>query len=354
MKFYGIAYALLAASGLVAPRALRGQNPLVEQGRFPNRVHAFEDFETDIEGRWWLRGIEETRELPPALWSLGNTRAWRSRTAEDVDPSKADQKALRNAVMFNPVPGPAMGKNPRLSFRYRLSGGDKLRVQIFSLTREDNFSFMLADLPQNRWEAATVDMTRLTCNDGAAGHLSEDQRIDDIQFYVEPGARVIIDDIVLFDAALDDEKEAFPARILFSGWFDTGQQGREWPGEFRILPHERPRTWKMAASVVNEQTKKHWLRIGLRGQRPLAKQLRLRFKYKLVGAGDKAVEVALVNHTTGESRPAMLKDLVADQWSAASVDLNGKEPNSADEIHILLPAGAEMFIDDLLLYEPGK
>jgi hypothetical protein len=80
----------------------------------------------------------------------------------------------------------------------------------------------------------------------------------------------------------------------------------------------------------------------------------LRFKYKLVGAGDKAGEIALVNHTTGESRRAILKDFVSDQWSAASVDLNGKEPNTADEIHILLPAGAEMFIDDLLLYEPGK
>ena len=225
MRSFGIACFAVAAISPLLSRPLHAQNPLVDQGNFPNRVHAFEDFETEIEKRWWLRGMEETKELAPPLASLPNTRAWRSRTARDVDPKQKD--ANLNAVMFNPVPGPPMGKNPRLSFRYRLVGSDKLRVQIFSLTREDNYSILLANLPQNQWQAATVDMTRLTRNDGAAGHLSEDERIDDIQFYVEPPAQVTIDDIVLYDAAAEDEKEPFPARIIFTGWFDTGAQG-EW------------------------------------------------------------------------------------------------------------------------------
>jgi hypothetical protein len=337
---------------LLLPRPIRAQNPLVEQGKFPNRVHVFEDFETEIEKRWWLRGMEETKDLAPPLASLPNTRAWRSRTARDVDPKQKD--ANLNAVMFNPVPGPPMGKNPRLSFRCRLVGSDKLRVQIFSLTREDNYSIVLANLPQNQWQATTVDMTKLVRNDGAAGHLSEDERIDDIQFYVEPSAQVIIDDIVLYDAAGEDEKEPFPSRIIFTGWFDTGEQGKEWPGEFRIVPHERPRTWKMAASVINDQTKKPWLRIGMRGQRPLTENLRVRFKYKLSGTANNPGDVALVDHATGKSRRAMLKNLVVGEWAQLVADLNAREPQTADEIHILLPAGARMFIDDLLLYEPGQ
>ena len=37
-------------------------------------------------------------------------------------------------VIFNPVPGPPMGKNTRLSFRFKLHGTDTLRVQLYSLT----------------------------------------------------------------------------------------------------------------------------------------------------------------------------------------------------------------------------
>jgi hypothetical protein len=353
MRGLAIASLFLAAIWLLPSQQLHAQNPLVERGRFPNRVHVFEDFETEIEKRWWLRGTEEKKDLAPSLSTLPNTRAWRSRTQRDIDPQR-DPKDTLHAVMFNPVPGPPLGKNTRLFFRYRLTGTDKLRVQIFSLTKEDNFSIVLENLRQNQWQAATVDMTKLRRNDGSPGHLSEDQRIDDIQFYVENGGQVIIDDIILFDAAPEDEKEPFPARIIFTGWFDTGDQGKEWPGQFRILPHERPRSWKTAASVINDQTKRPWLRIGMRGQRPLAENLRLRFSYKVLGADKTKFEIALINRATSQSRRAELSKYQFAQWDQAIVDLSGKEPQIADEIHILAPAQSEMFVDDLLLYEPAQ
>ena len=335
---------------LLLARVAGAQNPIVERGNLPNRVHAFEDFETEIEKRWWLRGMEEKNNLPPSLGSLLNARAWRSRNA--VDPK--DQKAVLNAVMFNPVPGPAMGKNTRLFFRYRLIGSGNLKVQIFSLTQEDNYSVVLHNLPQDQWQSATVDMTQLTRNDGSAGRLSEDERIDDIQFYVDPGTQVSINDIVLFDAAAADEKEPFPARIIFTAGFDTGEQGKEWPGDYLIVAQEKPRRWKMAASVMNEVTKTPWLRIALRGLRPLPEKVRLRFKYKYSSKADKHVDVILVDKLNPKWRRAQLKNLVTGEWSQISIDLDGKEPGSADQLEIYLPAGAEMFIDDLLLYEPGK
>ena len=40
----------------------------IERGGFPSRVHVVEDYETDIERRWWLSGKLETKDLPPGNW----------------------------------------------------------------------------------------------------------------------------------------------------------------------------------------------------------------------------------------------------------------------------------------------
>jgi hypothetical protein len=348
--------------------AADGGSPLVEHGNFPNRIHVFEDFETEIEKRWWHRGVEETKDLPPALGALPNTRAWRSGPSGDFDDKQGDKAAKFNAVVFNPVPGPPMGSVTRLSFRYKLKGADQLRVQIFSLTNNYHRMLVLKGLPRDKWQAATVDMTKLRRPDGTGGPLSEGERIDDIQFYVQPPAEVVIDDIVLYDAAPEWEKQAFPADIVFTAWFDTGKQGpvgkgrsgegNEWPGEFEIVPHEKPRTWKAAKSVLNERTNTPWLRIHMRGERPLPHPLQMRFRYKLTGAAGKPVEVAVVRKETGKGPRANLKGLKEGEWAETRFDLIERPTNTpatlADEIHILLPAGAEMLVDDLLLYQPDE
>ncbi|NIP92380.1 MAG: hypothetical protein GWO24_02435, partial [Akkermansiaceae bacterium] len=99
---------------------------------------------------------------------------------------------------------------------------------------------------------ATVDLTEARRPDGSGGPLAADERIDDIQFYIEPSGDLLIDDIVLYEAADDDEPRPFPARSIFTGWFDTGVQGKEWPGEFEIVPHEKPRGWDAAKSVARD------------------------------------------------------------------------------------------------------
>src|SRR5262249_38167817 len=158
------------------------------------------------------------------------------------------------AVIFNPVPGPPMGKNPRLSFRYKLHGTDTLRVQIYSLTKGYHRYLSLKGLPQDRWESATVDMTQVRRPDGRGGPPSEDERIDDVQFYVDPRAELLIDDIVLYDEAVPGEKRPFPKSIQYTGWFDTGKQGKEWLGDFEIID-KAGSFWKAAKSVENPETK---------------------------------------------------------------------------------------------------
>src|SRR5205809_7689870 len=101
--------AILLLSFVQSPaNAAVASKVIVEQGRFPNRVHVFEDYETEIEKRWWLRGTPETKNVPE-----GSTRACRGAESKDFDDKQGDASAKYSAVIFNPVPGPPMGKNTR-------------------------------------------------------------------------------------------------------------------------------------------------------------------------------------------------------------------------------------------------
>jgi len=307
--------------------------PQETRERFPHRVHAIEDFETDIEKRWWLAGAPETANVPP-----GSLRACRGTNSKDFDDKMGDPKARYTAVIFNPVPGPPMGRNTRLRFRYWLRGTDKLRVQIFSLTNNYHRRLELDGLVQGSWQEGNVDMTRLRRPDGSGGPLSEDERIDDIQFYVDPAAELIIDDIVLYDAAATDERDPFPARIVFTGGFDTGQQGKEWPGDFQIVAHEKPLKWKAARSIEGR------LRVSLRGARPVS-DLQARFRYRLVGATEFTV-------STPSGSPIRVQATGA-EWAEARVVL----PAGAREIDALqftTSSGGVLSLDDVLLYDSGR
>jgi inosine-uridine nucleoside N-ribohydrolase len=332
----------------VRPRPPRNVSKLIEQGGLPQRVHAFEDFATDIEKRWWMSGKAETANVPP-----GSRRSCRGILTQDFDDRMGDTQTMYTAVIFNPVPGPPMGERTRLRFRYWLRGTDTLRVQIYSLTKGYHRYLALTGLPQGGWQPATVDMTQCRRPDGSGGPLSADERIDDIQFYADPAAELLIDDIVLYEAAPEGEKQPFPKRLLFTGWFDTGKQGKEWPGDFEIVPHQAPQKWKAAKSVLKAEKKTPWIRVDLRGERTLGARTHLRFRYHVKGAD--SMRVALVHRRSKERRLLDVKELRPGEWTETTLDFT-KQTHSGervDEIQFLLPKGAELWIDDVLLYEPG-
>jgi hypothetical protein len=325
--------------------------PLVPRGGFPSRVHVVEDYETEIERRWWLAGRIVKDEA-----SSSSARACRAVLCRDFDARVGNRQTIYRAVVFNPVPGPPMGPNTRLSFRYRLERTDTLRVQIYSLTNNYHRHLTLRNLAQGRWQSATVDMTRARRRDGSGGPLAEDERIDDIQFYIEPEADLTIDDIVLYEAAVRHESRPFPRHIHFTAWFDTGQHGREWPGDFRIVPHEKPRTWKAARSVANAGTGSSWVRLCLRGMRPLSRHTSISFRYQVEGTN--TFRVILVNSQTGQRFEAAVHAPVRGRWSESTIDchtppLSDARPCCVDEVHFLLDPGGELWIDDVLLYEPA-
>ena len=336
----------------------------VDRAGLPYRVHVVEDYETGIERRWWLAGKEETKDLPPSRSPhLANRRCCRATLTRDFDRKMGDQSLRYKAVIFNPVPGPPMGSRTRLSFRYKLQGTDRLKVQIYSLTNGYHRHAWLTGLPRDKWQAATVDMTAARRPDGSGGPLSADERIDDIQFYIDPRSELLIDDIVLYDEAAAGEKRPFPRRPIFTGWFDTGKQGQEWPGDFEIVLHEKPLTWDAARSVKNRQTGRPWIRVSMRGPRPLGRRTQLRFRYRVKGA--RAMEVVLVSSKSNRRWTATAENLVEGKWTETTLSFDTAPPADkdtpprpldpvpvADEIHFLLPAGAELWADDLLLLEP--
>jgi inosine-uridine nucleoside N-ribohydrolase len=339
----------VSAGTAVLPKPPANRAALIPRDGMPNRVHCFEDFETDIERRWWMSGKAETKDVAPG----GGKRACRGVLTQDFDDLQGDMKTMYTAVIFNPVPGPPMGKNPRLSFRYKLRGTDNLRIQIYSLTRGYHRYLSLTGLPQERWESGTVDMTAVRRPDGSGGPLSEDERIDDVQFYVDPRAELLIDDIVLHDAALPGEKRPFPKKFLYTGWFDTGKQGKEWPGTFEIAD-KKGYVWKAARSVDNTDLGVPWIRLHLRGERPAGETTQLFFRYRLMGATSLRVE--LHNRKSGASYASELKGLKMDDWAQKTADFTSAGPAKGellDEVWFLLPKGAELLLDDVLLYEPG-
>jgi inosine-uridine nucleoside N-ribohydrolase len=335
----------VSAGKAVLPKSPGNLSTLIERKGMPNRVHCFEDYETDIEKRWWMCGKGETANVP-----AGSKRACRGVLTQDFDDRQGDMKTMYNAVIFNPVPGPPMGKNPRLSFRYWLDGTDTLRVQIYSLTKGYHRYLSLTKLPQKKWQQATVDMTAVRRPDGTGGPLSENERIDDVQFYVDPRAELLIDDMGLYDEAVPGEKRPFPKNFHFTGIFDTGRQGKEWPGDFEIVD-KKGFFWKAARSVENKETGTPWIRLHLRGERPLGASTELFFRYHL--SGGKSMRVLLVNRKAKSRHEVVLKDLTVGRWAEATADFGKHRGERADEIHFLLPGAAELLIDDLLLYEPG-
>ncbi len=348
----------IAAALQAAPRNI---SKIIPQGKMPSRVHVFEDYETQIEKRWWLRG-ELVKDLLPKSLSASrpNTRASRATITKDFDRKMGDQTKMYKAVIFNPVPGPPMGPNTRLSFRYHLKGTDTLRVQIYSLSKNYHRHLVLTDLAQGKWQLAAVDMTKARRPDGTGGPLAMDERIDDIQFYIPPTADLRIDDIVLYETAAKEEKRPFPRRIIFTGWFDTGKQGNEWPGDFKIVLHKKPRTWDAAQSVPHPKSKLPWLRIHLRGMRTLSKTNELFFKYRARTERKATMVVKLVNSQNSDEYAVRLRNLNEKDWDAVTIPFTPKKRlhdnriPEVDGIQILLEQPGELLIDDLLLYERGE
>src|SRR5262249_10558001 len=109
--------------------------------------------------------------------------------------------------------------------------------------------------------------------------------------------------------------------------------------------------WHAAKSVPNKDGGS-WIRLNLRGQRPLGEKTSLTFRYLLSGAD--TMRVRLVDSKSEKMHEVEQKKLTKGKWSELTVDLTDKGVKVADEIHFRVADGAELLVDDVLLYEPGQ
>ena len=154
----------------------------------------------------------------------------------------------------------------------------------------------------------------------------------------------------MYDAAVEKETRPFPKRVLFTGLFDSGKQGKEWPGTFEIAQKEGY-FWHAAKSVTDPDSKKlARIDIGLRGERPCDIATRLFFRYKLEGTGQLLVGFSSKSKTTVLQKYVGLE---RGKWRELDTVVT-VEGESLGGVHFVVPAEATLWIDDLLLYEPGK
>lgn len=324
------------------PEPPKNVSKLIDPGKFPARVHTFEDYQTDIEKRWVMCGkvlADPDRK--------GN-RICEAVLTQDFDDRQGQTQTMYRAVIFNPVPGPPMGPNTRLKFRYKLVGTDTLRVQLYSLTNGYHRYLSLTGVEQGKWLDGCVDMTQMRRPDGTGGPLAENERIDDIQFYVDPRATVLIDDMILYDAAAEKEERPFPQRIIFTAWFDSGKQGKEWPGTFDIVEHAKPRAWKFAQSVKAENGPSI-IKLSLRGIRELDRNTEITLLLR--SSAEMSIIATICQDGRAAPDPQIIRVQTKDEWQAVHVAFKLPQGARADEVRFVASEGTVFGIDDLLLYK---
>lgn len=93
----------------------------------------------------------------------------------------------------------------KLRFRYHLTGANRMTVQMFDVTDQDNRHIEITDCRQGQWTTHYLDFTRDgRRNDGSQTPLTADHVIDDLFFFVKSTNKaqqqLLIDEVVLFDA----------------------------------------------------------------------------------------------------------------------------------------------------------
>ena len=114
--------------------------------------------------------------------------------------------------------------------------------------------------------------------------------------------------------------------------------------------------WHAAKSVPHPDRKDlAWIKLGLRGGRPAGDATRLDFRFKL--EGHKGLQIELEGNTS-RTRPRLYTISKEDEgkWIRASdtEDFGFPKGERITEIIITIQRDATLWIDDLLLYEPGK
>jgi hypothetical protein len=161
---------------------------------FPNRVIYVAGFDTGISPKdrpKYFPGEFEvlTRGLPAnSYWGA----------AKAVPQKDGKGKWIRLQI----EPPKPVGERTKLRFRYHLTGTSSMTVQVFDCADQDNRHIRLTDLKQGEWTFIHLDFARDgRRNDGRQTPFAAGHKVDDLFFFIDPAADLLIDEVVLYDAA---------------------------------------------------------------------------------------------------------------------------------------------------------
>ena len=111
-------------------------------------------------------------------------------------------------IRLSIAPPRPVGEHTKLRFRYFLRNSTSFTAQLFDLTAMDNRHIRLSGLKADEWSTLHLYFTRDSRrNDGSDGCLEAGHKVDDLFFFLDPEAgpraELIVDEVVLYDAARD-------------------------------------------------------------------------------------------------------------------------------------------------------
>jgi len=325
-------------------------------------------FDKERNGTFDFWGTFETKDVPPD----GDGQAKRGELKPDWD-ACVDQSLRFKALSFNPVPGPPILARSSLRFSAKLIGTDELRVQVFNLTRGFcNHYATIKGLPQNQWFTITIDMLLLKDTRTDRGYLRVNDRIDDVQFYADKNAELLVGNVYMYNRVSETAVSPFsqwPTFFRFLGWFDTGgQTAGEWPSEASLNQHQN--FLDDLSTIPEAGTNLAYLKVAFRKRVLLDKKATLFFRYYLVGTDH--LQVTLNDATTGLKLPVTVTGLTQSsarpltepisesEWRSARIsyeDLVAQLPPSSTpprvtdvKFELGMPAPAELRVDDVYLF----
>ena len=101
------------------------------------------------------------------------------------------------------------------------------------------------------------------------------------------------------------------------------------------------------AYVIDPAAKTPWIRVGLRGRRPVPRRVEVNFRFRVAGGDSVSVEGLDGKRVVRGGTVKALRD----RWTDATVTLEGMK--ALEEVRFRVASGATVGVDDVLVYEPG-
>jgi hypothetical protein len=87
-----------------------------------------------------------------------------------------------------------VGERTSVRFRYRLSGGDQIKVELVNSYSQEKSQTVLTGLTSDRWSEATAEFAR------PAKAAQQPRQVDEVRFLIGPGMELWIDDVLIYEA----------------------------------------------------------------------------------------------------------------------------------------------------------